>query len=391
MKPPECYRGKEQTYLKHFFLEKYLETVALHIGYAQSEFVYVDCFSGPWRPEHEDLAGTSIRISLDKLNYVRNVLAAREKYPTIRAIFIEKDATAFVALQQALEQHHGAVQTAALPGAFEDNIPGILIEIGKTFAFCFIDPTGWTGLSMDRLQPLLLHRPGEVMINFMYDFVNRFLNSRDPATETSLDRFFGTKIWRNLRDRPDRESAIISLYEEQVRTLGNFLYVTSTKILKPLQERAYFHLIYATRNPKGIEEFRGVEKRLVLAQGSVREIAQREHRQQRTGQGELLFGDSGTLSPSVRDERAAQRKAAKIHLFDLLQRGPRRYEDLLAHLLQLPLFWKTDLHDLLMEEYREDHIVIEGMRPRQRVPRERCIIRLPDLVGPAADLSQPDG
>jgi three-Cys-motif partner protein len=202
MKPPEYYRGKEQTYLKHFFLEKYLETVAFHIGYSQSEFVYVDCFSGPWQPEHEDLADTSIRVSLGKLNYVRNVLAGREKYPTIRAIFIEKDATAFGALRQILEQHHGSVQTAALPGAFEDNIRGILVEIGKTFAFCFIDPTGWTGLSMDRLQPLLLHRPGEVMINFMYDFVNRFLNSRDPTTETSLDRFFGTKIWRKLRDRP---------------------------------------------------------------------------------------------------------------------------------------------------------------------------------------------
>ena len=46
MKSPEYYKGKEQTYLKHFFLEQYLETVALHIGYAQSEFVYVDCFSG---------------------------------------------------------------------------------------------------------------------------------------------------------------------------------------------------------------------------------------------------------------------------------------------------------------------------------------------------------
>jgi hypothetical protein len=76
-----------------------LEAVALHIGYAQSEFVYVDCFSGPWQTEHEDLADTSIRISLDKLNYVSRVLAASEKYPIIRAIFIEKDPTAFGALQ----------------------------------------------------------------------------------------------------------------------------------------------------------------------------------------------------------------------------------------------------------------------------------------------------
>src|SRR5690349_11803967 len=109
MKSPEDYKGKEQTYLKHFFLEQYLETVALHIGYAQSEFVYVDCFSGPWRHEHEDLADTSIRISLDKLNYVRNVLVQHQKYPTIRAIFIERDPAAFTALLQALRQYHGNV------------------------------------------------------------------------------------------------------------------------------------------------------------------------------------------------------------------------------------------------------------------------------------------
>ena len=170
MKPPECYKGKEQTYLKHFFLEQYLETVAFHIGYSQSEFVYVDCFSGPWRHEHEDLSDTSIRISLDKLNYVRKALAPYHKYPTVRAIFIEKDPSAFTALQHALERYRGSVEVSALHGLFEDNILEILTAIGKTFAFYFIDPTGWT-LAMDRLRPLLRHRPGEVVINYMYDFM----------------------------------------------------------------------------------------------------------------------------------------------------------------------------------------------------------------------------
>lgn len=32
MKPPEFYRGREQTYIKHFFLEKYLERVAWNIS-----------------------------------------------------------------------------------------------------------------------------------------------------------------------------------------------------------------------------------------------------------------------------------------------------------------------------------------------------------------------
>ena len=376
MKPPDYYKGKEQTYLKHFFLEKYLETVAFHIGYSQSEFVYVDCFSGPWRQEDENLADTSIRISLDKLDYVRSVLAARQKHPMIRAVFIEKDPAAFAALQQYLTGYRGHVRTTALPGTFEDNITQILKELGTKFAFCFIDPTGWTGLAMERVKPLLLHQPGEVVINFMYDFINRFLNSRDPPIEASLDRFFGSKNWRDLRERQDREMAIIDLYAQQVRATGRFAYATSTKILKPLHERAYFHLIYATRSPKGIEEFSDVERRLVTAQEQVRAAAQREHRERRTGQGELSFADPGTLSPSVEDERAAQWQKAKERLFALLHHGPRRYEDLVPDLLQLRLFWKTDLHELINEERAAGRITVEGLAPRQRVPKPGCIIRL---------------
>lgn len=378
MQSPEYYKGKEQTYLKHFFLEKYLETVALHIGYAQSEFVYVDCFSGPWRHEHDDLADTSIRISLDKLNYVAKVLASHDRQPRIRAIFIEKDPSAFAALERALREYQGRVQTTALPGTFEENIDGILTALGKKFAFCFIDPVGWTGLAMDRLRPLLRRQPGEVVINFMYDFINRFLNSQDPPTEASLDGFFGTVVWRELRERPDRETAIINLYEEQVRTTGNFRYVTSTRILKPLQERAYFHLVYATRSAKGVEQFREVEKRFVTEQEQVRAVAQREHRQLLTGQEELPFATPSTLARSLQDERVAQRQNARTRLFDLLQRGPRRYEDVLAALLQLPLFWKTDLNEVLAEERQAGRILIEGMTARQRVPKEGCLIRRAD-------------
>ena len=376
MKSPEYYKGKEQTYLKHFFLEQYLETVAAHIGYSQSEFVYVDCFSGPWRAEHEDLADTSIRIALDKLNYVREqVLAPHERNPQIRAIFIEKDPTAFVALRGVLEQYHGSVKVTALPGTFEDNIPAILAEVGERFSFCFIDPTGWT-VSMGRIQPLLRHQPGEVVINFMYDFINRFLNSPDSATEASIDRFYGTDAWRKLRESPERETDIINLYAEQVRATGKFTYVTSTKILKPLHDRAYFHLIYATRSSKGIEKFRDVEKRLVTEQQEVREAAQREHRMERTGQQELPLGGSDTLSPSIQEERTRQRERARIQLIELLTSGPQRYEKLLPVLLQIPLFWRMDLNALIADERRMGRIGVDGMRPRHRVPGEGCVIRL---------------
>lgn len=290
MRPPEFYKGREQTYLKHFFLEKYLQRVAFHIGYFYPRFVYVDGFSGPWRAQGEDLSDTSFRIALDQLNYVQTGLAAppHHKHPTVEAIFIEKDPVAFVALQQAVTEYKGTIKVTPLPGTFEANIPKIIQRIGKAFAFFLIDPTGWKGFGMQPIKPVLTHTPGEVIINFMYDNINRFLNSSDPKTEASLDALFGTDKWRVLRDVEEREYAIVDFYREQIRHAGGFPFVTSTRILKPTQDRAYYHLVYATRNQKGILEFRKVEEASVYEQEQVRLTAKRQEREHRTGQSELF-------------------------------------------------------------------------------------------------------
>ena len=76
MKDAAYYHGREQTYVKHFFLEKYLEKVAYIIGYDQSNFVYVDGFSGPWKSADEESEDTSFLIAINKLKQVRNGLAA---------------------------------------------------------------------------------------------------------------------------------------------------------------------------------------------------------------------------------------------------------------------------------------------------------------------------
>ncbi len=376
MKPAAYYEGKEQTYLKHFFLERYLETVAFHIGYTHQEFVYVDCFSGPWRSADEELADTSIRIALDKLNYVREALASKQRYANIRAIFIEKDPSAFRSLEAALEQHRRAIDTAALAGTFEDKIPAILNQVGKKFAFFFIDPRGWTGFAMDHIRAILRHQPGEVMVNFMYDFINRFINYPDPANEQSLDKFFGTSDWRKIRNIADRENASVDLYKEQLRTTGAYTFVTSTRILKPLHDRAYFYLIYATRNPKGILEFREVEKQTLKEQDKVRAAAQRAHRETKTRQTELGFEPPNELSNTIQSERAHRLKQAQQRLLELLKQGPIRYGKLQPLILEIPLVWNTDLNSMLMELNKAERITIQSLAPRQRTARADNLIQL---------------
>ena len=375
MKPASSYRGKEQTFVKHFFFEKYLEKVAYNIGYAYNEFVYVDCFSGPWRANDEQLADTSIRISLDQLNRVLEGFSAQKRRPTIRAIFVEKDPEAFVSLTKALHDHSGAIKTKAFPGTFEENIQAILQEVGTAFAFFFIDPKGWKGFAMDNIKPILLHHPGEVMVNFMYDFINRFLAHPSKASEESLDLFFGTPSWRDICSLPNREEASVALYEEQLRATGGFTFVTATRILKPTDNRTYFHLIYGTRNPKGIIEFRNVEKKATSVQDNVRDYAKREDREQRTGQAELTFAPPDTLAAATQAHREQQLKKAEAKLDTILDQGPIRYDLLQPLILEISLVWNTDLNKMLLERQKKGSLFIEGLRAQQRTPSKGCTIR----------------
>jgi three-Cys-motif partner protein len=378
MRKPEFYKGKEQTYLKHFFLEKYLQRVAFHIGFAYPRFIYVDGFSGPWRAQGDDLSDTSFRIALEQLNYVQTILAAppHHKHPKIEAIFIEKDPSAFIALQQAVNEYSGAVRVKPLPGTFEANIPKIIQSISKDFAFFFIDPRGWKGFGMQPIKPILTHLRGEVIINFMYDYINRFVNSHDRKTEMQLDTLFGTDKWRVLRDvTEDREYAIIDFYREQIRLAGGFPFVTSTRILKPTQDRAYYHLVYATRNQKGILEFRKVEEASVYEQEQVRLTAKRLEREDRTGQSELFTTPLPAEGDFARD-RARQMHRAEERIFKVLQGHVLDYSDLRPQVLELPLVWESDLKALLLRMRDTGKMNIEGMGPRDRVPKPGCRLSL---------------
>lgn len=212
MKPPEYYRGREQTYLKHFFLERYLERVAYNIGSFTDDFVYVDGFSGPWKAADESLEDTSFVIAIKKLREVRDGLAKVGRSPRIRCLFVEKDPVAFEALKNAVKDVDD-ITVQVIHGDFEEKIGEILRFIGKAFSLMFIDPTGWTGFGLKQIAPILQHRPGEVLVNFMFDHINRFLDDPRPETTASFNELFGGPGWEHLLEAgPGREDAVVDFY-----------------------------------------------------------------------------------------------------------------------------------------------------------------------------------
>lgn len=383
MKNPEFYKGREQTYVKHFFLEKYLERVAYNILSFSNEFVFVDGFSGPWKTSGEDFEDTSFMIAIHQLRKVREGVEQRKKERIrIRCFFNDKDPVAFASLQKAA-RGISDLEIAVVSKPFEEAVSDIVKFAGHSFSLTFIDPTGWSGYALDRIRPLLSLK-GEVIINFMFDHLNRFLEGPRPEIAATFNSLFGDDIWFSefetlVSSGESREDAILITYMKRLKKAGRFAHVTSTRILKPLSDRTYFHLVYGTKNFKGLREFRGVEKKAIREQENIRTDAKARSAPEDAAQIALFDLPGGQTIDHVHSfklERSKQTYHAKRQLEEALrERSPVRYDDVLKVLLERPLIWESDVKSWIAEMQGAGKIEIVGLTGRQRVPKDGNLIR----------------
>jgi len=373
---PDLYAGREQTLIKHFILQEYLERFAIIVGSHWNSITYVDCFSGPWNVRSDDLSDSSFSIALQQLRKARETLKASNKSLKIRCLFLESDPHAFTRLQQFTDSIRGE-EVRPLQKRLEDSIPDILdfIQQGgqRAFPFLFIDPTGWTGIALETIAPLLKIKPGEVLINFMTGHISRFLESPQTETQESFRRLFLSPEFRDRLQglaRRDREDATVAFYCEQVKKVGLYQHVCPSIVLHPEKDRTHFHLIYATRNPKGVEVFKTTEKKSVPVMEEARGEAQKRKREQRTGQGELYVAKE-THDPSyVNGLRQRYNDLAKTRVLEILKRKKTvPYDDLWSETTALSLTWESDLKSWLREWRKEGPLEFQRMKTNQRVPK----------------------
>lgn len=374
---PNLYIGREQTLVKHLILQKYLERFAHIIGSHWSTLTYVDCFSGPWNVRSNDLKDSSFSIALNELRKARDTHAAKNKILLLRCLFLEKDPEAFA----RLDKFAGNVTDAeVLPLNLE--LEEAVADIAKflrsggpsSFPFIFIDPTGWSGFAMDVIEPLLQFNPGEVLINFMTGDIRRFVTSPQQQTEQSFLRLFGSKEFKTVIEglsERDREDKLVEEYRKAVAERGKFKFTCSAIVLHPESNRTRFHLIYATRHPRGVEVFKNAEKIAMREMEQVRgDVRQRKHQQD--AQPALLpdmWHDSSYFD-SLRQRYTLKAKEAVLAL--LRARQSVSYDDAWELALSFPLTWESDLKEWLDKWAKQiygEHVEFAGMSPGQRVPR----------------------
>lgn len=371
----DLYAGREQTLVKHFILQKYLERFAYIVGSHWAVLTYVDCFSGPWNARSEKFEDSSFAIALKELRNARDALAKQGTNVRLRCFFLEKNRAAYAKLMEyAASVTDAKIETRN--ASLEESVPNIIDFVrgggAKAFPFVFIDPTGWTGFEMQTITPLLRFNPGEVLINFMTGHIRRFLDSPQEETQDSFRRLFGSDSFRAKVQglaQLEREDAAVEEYARNAKLVGSFNFGCNAIVLHPEIDRTHFNLIYLTRNPKGVEVFKAAEKKAMEVQEAARAEAQQRRRVAREGQNELFsskeFRDS-THYNSLRERYLAKARQLVMHALESRRRV--LYDEGWTLALSQPMAWESDFKEWIEEWKEEGRLDVVGMKPRQRVP-----------------------
>lgn len=238
---------------KHQLLRRYLGGWFPILSSWHGRVLYIDCHAGRGRhlTGHEGSPILALRLLLEHSHRAR-ILASTE----VHFFFFEinqrnysdlcSELASLGDLPSNVHVHtHLADYEAHLRAAIEE-LRANRQQMAPSFAF--IDPYGFS-ISMAFLNQLLAFRTCELLINFMYRYVDMAMHQ--PAQSTNMDNLFGCSDWRNLvtiRDPDLRAKETIALFSRQLSAE----YVTHMNMIGENNVLKYA-LIHATNHKRGRE------------------------------------------------------------------------------------------------------------------------------------------
>lgn len=234
--------------------------------------IYIDGFAGPGRyadgqdgspvlalkalAEHAAKLKSTFEFHFVELNS-RRAAALTASIGDLRAAgLVQATTTIQIHAEQTFEQAYQTAIRSALDA--HPNAP----------AFALVDPFGWASTPMKIHAELLRRRSTELLVNFMFEEINRFLGH--PDQPANFDALFGGPDWRNALSLSGaaRKRHVHDYYRDQLRSAGGAQYVRSFEMRNDRGLVDYF-LFFATRNLKGLAKMKEAMWRVDPAGGFV--------------------------------------------------------------------------------------------------------------------------
>jgi three-Cys-motif partner protein len=248
------------TQAKLAILQRYLQPWFAILSSSHDRVIYLDGFSGPgeYIYKGKNVNGSPL-IAIE--TYLRHTLKKRIK--EIVFIFIEKELKVFQYLEKKLEPYKKqGLKIETKNDEFENVVNAILDELSQSGdkiapTFCFIDPFGIKGLPMSSVERIMENKSCEVLINFMYEDLNRFISL--PQNERHVTELFGgSEEWKKVQDIQDPQKRyffLTSLYEKRLRSQCGECYIRTFDMINQHNKNDYV-LFFVTKNKLGLEKMK---------------------------------------------------------------------------------------------------------------------------------------
>lgn len=212
------------TVAKHEILKLYLQRWFPIVNTFHNRVIYVDGFCGPGRYKGGE-PGSPI-IVLD--------LAANHVKPLTGEIifrFIDERKDRIEHLESELAEHRppSHFNVRAVHGRFDEKLKALLdwidqkkVDLGPTFVF--IDPFGFSGVPYNLVRRTLEKPRCEVLITFMVESMNRFLDHPTEKIPEHIIEAFGTRDCLGIdRSSPNRIGLLRDIYQKQLEKAAKFV------------------------------------------------------------------------------------------------------------------------------------------------------------------------
>lgn len=374
------YLGREQAFVKHFFLESYLESLIYKTAGKFDQIAYVDGFSGPWQSTGENFADTSFGIALATLRKAKGTWKEHGRDVQMSAYLVEQAAKPYADLE-ALKVKFPDIAIHTYNADFVAIAPQILIELPQSaFTFFFIDPKGWR-IDIGRLTPLLRRQRSEVVFNFMFDFINRAASIDDPKIAAGLNALVKHGDWKERLAALDkhagdhaaaRKTVLAEAFRETLIREGDYAFVAEIPVLQRIKDRTLYSLFYGTRHEAGIEVFRGCHVKTERQQGVVRMATKRAQQEDKTKQPGLFGADVQLAPDEIDDFLENEKQAAEATLLSLVPVHPDRttYLKVWPRVLEKHVVTRPDVNRIAAELRKRGSLLFPDWEAGKRVPQD---------------------
>ena len=217
---------------------------------------YIDGFAGPGEYEGGEPGSPIIALELVAAHrFADDFIQARGRFDFL---FVERD-------QLFVEHLRGKVFEATWPAAFNieivhDEFESVMAQLlddvaagGRPMSptLLFIDPFGSAGFTMGLLKRLAGHQRIDVLINFNYVDLLRWILP-DPAKHITLDGLYGSGRWSPALQVMGNERKEFLIREYGLALLDAGWRTTNFEMINNHNQTQYY-LFFATRHPRGME------------------------------------------------------------------------------------------------------------------------------------------